>query len=235
MKESRDIKLSKTLSYLLRHGAVKEKLPVNPDGYIPLAAILNHNRFKSQKYNIQDIIRITENNDKKRFTMRNFKSGLEIPPSALPISLTDPLIIDDWKIRANQGHSLKLIDDSALQLKPLKEITDFPSSTIIHGTFVNKLKLIIKSGGLSKMNRNHIHFASGLLSDPNVISGMRKNCNVFIYLNISKALSNGLEFYLSENGVILTRGDENGFVKIDLFEKIVNKDGNSINIDTLIL
>lgn len=42
---------------------------------------------------------------------------------------------------------------------------------VIHGTYF-KPWAIIKNEGLSKMNRNHIHFASGFFGEEGVISGM---------------------------------------------------------------
>ena len=36
--------------------------------------------------------------------------------------------------------------------------------------------------------RNHIHFAIGLADDPNVVSGMRKSCEVAIEIEMSKAM-----------------------------------------------
>ena len=42
---------------------------------------------------------------------------------------------------------------------------------VVHGTY-NKSWSIIKNDGLSKMGRNHIHFASGRFDDKTVISGI---------------------------------------------------------------
>jgi 2'-phosphotransferase len=38
------------------------------------------------------------------------------------------------------------------------------------------------------MDRNHIHLAIGRYGDANVISGMRSSCDVFIYINVIKAM-----------------------------------------------
>lgn len=82
-----DIHISKTLSWLLRHGAVKERLPINPDGFINVQTILQHRSLRG-KCSVEDIKRIVENNDKQRFALRSFDNVLEI--------------------RANQGHSVKV-------------------------------------------------------------------------------------------------------------------------------
>ena len=65
------------------------------------------------------------------------------------------------------------------------------------------------------MTRNHVHFSTGLPEDTNsgVISGMRADAEILIYIDIQKSLEDGaLQWWLSENGVVLTEGDENGLV-----------------------
>lgn len=48
----------------------------------------------------------------------------------------------------------------------------------------------IKNSGLNRMKRNHIHFAAGYKKD--VISGMRGNCDVFIEIDMGKAMNDGI-------------------------------------------
>jgi 2'-phosphotransferase len=65
------------------------------------------------------------------------------------------------------------------------------------------------------MVRNHVHFSTGLPEDTNtgVISGMRADAEILIYIDIQKSLEDGtLQWWMSENGVVLTEGDENGLV-----------------------
>ena len=94
------------------------------------------------------------------------------------------------------------------------------------------------------MGRNHIHFASGLPagftpfsnSTPGetaeggekeatapVISGMRKNSSVLVYVDIDAALAAGIKFFLSENGVILTEGDEKGLLSYEFFKRVESR------------
>ena len=40
------------------------------------------------------------------------------------------------------------------------------------------------------------------------IKGMRTSCAVFIELDVEKALQDGIEIFLSKNGVILSRGKD---------------------------
>jgi len=43
--------------------------------------------------------------------------------------------------------------------------------------------------GLKVMNRHHIHCASGLYGQEGVISGMRATCDLFIEIDVAKAMA----------------------------------------------
>ncbi|KAJ2142923.1 hypothetical protein IW136_001819 [Coemansia sp. RSA 678] len=199
--DSPDVKLSKLLSYLLRHGAVKEGLTIRDDGSIALDELKKHKQLKSVTFD--RIKQIVDTNDKKRYMLFQEGSGIEAP----------------WFIRASQGHSMQI------KKLPLTKLTsnNMPEF-IIHGTTKDKLKSI-NANGLSKMNRNHIHFATGLATDQKVISGMRGTATAFIYIDKVKALDAGIEFFLSDNGVVLSEGvNKSGVIPPEYFEKIVLRD-----------
>lgn len=82
------------------------------------------------------------------------------------------------------------------------------------------------------MGRNHIHMSTGLPEDKQgVISGMRKDAEVLIYVDIQKSLQDGLLlWWISENGVVLTEGDENGVLSSKYFKKVV---GRKLDVGTL--
>ena len=77
MKE--DIKISKQLSYLLRHNP--KDLNMDKDGYVQVSTLLNKIGITKNQLDI-----IVENNDKKRFAYSP----------------------DESKIRASQGHTIKV-------------------------------------------------------------------------------------------------------------------------------
>ncbi|KAF0554876.1 putative tRNA 2-phosphotransferase [Gigaspora margarita] len=198
------VKLSKSLSYVLRHHAKDEGLVIREDGYVKLDDLLKLPRFKRTTF--EDIKFVVDNNDKKRFT------------------LTQEVSDDDassWWIRANQGHSIEVKN---LELEEITDPLQFPE--VIHGTYLRNWKNI-ESEGLSKMARNHIHLATGLFGTESVISGMRKNCDLFIYINLSKAMEDGIRFFRSANEVILTEG-VNGLLNPKYFLKVVDKYGKVI-------
>lgn len=59
---------------------------------------------------------------------------------------------------------------------------------MVHGTYYRHWDQI-KQQGLSRMHRRHIHFSPGLPGDDGVISGMRSSCQIYIYIDLAKALA----------------------------------------------
>jgi 2'-phosphotransferase len=49
---------------------------------------------------------------------------------------------------------------------------------------------------------------------------MRKSSQILIFINVQKALDAGIEFHLSDNGVVLTEGDERGYLKTEFFARV---------------
>lgn len=80
------------------------------------------------------------------------------------------------------------------------------------------------------MNRTHIHFTDSLPQD-SVKSGIRLNCQIYIYIDVKKAMNDGIKFYLSDNNVILSSGI-NGIMLPKYFLKVLDKKTmNNILID----
>lgn len=67
------------------------------------------------------------------------------------------------------------------------------------------------------MRRKHIHFAK---SDSS-ISGLRNNAQIHIYIDLARALRDGIKFYESDNGVILTAGNADGFLEPKYFHRVL--------------
>ncbi|KAJ1648714.1 hypothetical protein J3B02_005809 [Coemansia erecta] len=199
--DSPEVKLSKTLSYILRHGAAKEGLVLREDGSILVSELQKFKNLNSATF--EQIKRVVDTNDKKRYTLFAEEDKKGHP---------------HWYIRANQGHSINIEKTNLVLLT-----ADSMPKEVIHGTTKEKVALI-REKGLSRMGRTHIHFASGLFGDKSVISGMRATSNAFIYIDTAKALHDGIEFYLSENNVILSKGlDNSGVIPAKYFEKIVTQ------------
>lgn len=211
----RDIKLSKLLSFILRHGASKYNINIKSTGFIEIHELLKLKQFSENNFTIEDIRRVVENNDKNRFKLIKNDKGI-------------------YEIKANQGHSINTIND--LELIEIKSFTEIP--LVIHGTyyrFWNKIKI----EGLKSMNRNHIHFCctdkiQSLKDKTKKISGFRENCEILIYLNSEKSILDGIKFYRSENNVILSSGINNQGIPTKYFLKVVDRKTGTLNFSILI-
>lgn len=63
-------------------------------------------------------------------------------------------------------------------------------------------------------------FSDEIKGSNKVTSGFRSSSNVLIYIDLPRAMEEGgLKFYRSQNNVILTPGDANGFVSPRFFSK----------------
>ena len=108
------MKLSKSLSYILRHGAAKEGIQLDDGGFAFVDDLLVCPNLR--QFTFADIKRVVENNDKQRFAL-----------------VTD-LDTGKNKIRANQGHTLEVLYPSYTRVRHSKGVfdvgirTDFDSS-----------------------------------------------------------------------------------------------------------
>ncbi|GAB7339649.1 hypothetical protein MBLNU457_6235t2 [Dothideomycetes sp. NU457] len=261
---SREVQVSKKLSWLLRHNAEKEGLKLGPGGYINLKDVriladqrpllepvvltaqpqLNNRNLKGIKVTFAEVREIVSTNDKQRFSLIPVSAALdpskttEVPADdAATAALAESASDDpaDYLIRANQGHSIAVENEGLLT--PIT--SDNLPTIVVHGTTHGAWPLIVSSGGLKRMGRTHVHFASGLPSGMKsiadsktgdeqtasapVISGMRNSSSVLVYVDIKKAIEGGLKFWKSENGVILSEGDSDGLIKLEYFERVEDR------------
>jgi 2'-phosphotransferase len=187
MDKQKETSISKKMSYYLRHHIDEISNTVTPDGYVKLSDLLKHKDFAKNKITKLDIEYVVGNNDKQRFKLIEAEQTGEL------------------MIRANQGHSMSESNMSGQidQTKIYTEIME-PLPYCVHGT-TRKAIDDIKRTGLNKMSRTHIHFAS----EPNAISGFRASSSVLIHIDMLNAMTDGIKFYMSDNGVILSEGPIN--------------------------
>jgi len=164
---------------------------MRPDGYVKVTDLLQNHRLRD--LSLLSLDEIVKNDPKQRYSLIHES--------------------DIWLIRANQGHSMETVQ---MELQPVTSAKMIPMA--VHGT-TRQAWRSISTQGLSKMTRNHIHLAQGIAGQE-VISGMRKSSQILIFIDIPKALDSGLKFYLSTNGVVLSEGDENGFIAPAYFKRV---------------
>jgi 2'-phosphotransferase len=54
---------------------------------------------------------------------------------------------------------------------------------------------------------------------------MRKTSTILIFLDLTKAMDAGLAFGISDNGVVLTEGNKDGLVPLELFQRVEDRTG----------
>jgi 2'-phosphotransferase len=224
-----------------------------------------HPRLKGIAISLEQIKEVVATSDKQRYRLEERPKHLYYPqpPPVVPKNSITPPITDTQSmcggrddnatvasttttetvlcIRANQGHSITMIRPDLLlcRLGP-NELLAHPC--IVHGTYIEVWKSAIEREGLHKMTRTHIHFATGLPNscDDNggggVISGMRKSCSVYIYLDIpacaSATTDGSIDFYKSDNGVILTAGvDNTGILPPKYFSHVIEASSGNLLMD----
>ncbi|XP_021756273.1 tRNA 2'-phosphotransferase 1-like isoform X2 [Chenopodium quinoa] len=192
--------LGRLLVRILRHNATELNLDMRSDGYVKLQDLLKLNmktrsNIPLSSHSIDEIREAVRIDNKQRLGLLEEDGEL-------------------W-IRANQGHTVKSVESESL-LKPILSAEEIP--VCVHGTYKRFLQSILASG-LKRMSRLHVHFACGLPTDGEVKSGFRRDVNLIIFIDTTKAMEDGMKFYKSENGVILTEGFD-GVVPAKYFQKI---------------
>lgn len=204
--------ISRKLSLVLRHDT---KLKVRPDGFCRLEDLLALRRFQEIGCTVADVYQVVDGvhesgNSKQRFQVKD-EEGEKF-------------------IRANQGYSRKDILAESAYLRLHVEDPDLPEPCV-HGTYhwhwASILEKGLLAGGLlGPQGRNEIHFAceepAVLGGTRRAISGMRHDCDLVIWLDLRKAIEEGLPFYRSDNGVILSPGDSNGGIESRYFVKAMD-------------
>ena len=191
-----NVRLSKFMSWLLRHNLENSGIIYDSGGWIKVLDLINYYNINYSNRNsitINDIVEVVRTCRKQRFSTRG--EG------------------EDMEIRANQGHSKCNISNSWL----LTRITE-PLPECFHGTTLEAWNLIRESG-LSRMGRQHIHMSTGIPGDKQVISGMRNTSQIVISVDMTKAIRDGIPFYRSSNGVILSPGP----IPVQYFSGVVDR------------
>jgi len=102
-------------------------------------------------------------------------------------------VINDDKIRACQGHTIKLETPILNEL-----LLESNIKNAYHATTIEGWKKIQEDGYLSPMKRTHIHFATNIKNIRNI-----KKQSIVLSLNIREVILDNIKLYLSTNNVLL--------------------------------
>lgn len=164
--------LSKFISLILRHKP--EVIGINLDeyGYADVQELIEGINNRSQyTIDFESLKEIVDTDNKKRYS---FDEGFT-------------------KIRANQGHSIKV--DVELE-------KTIPPTYLYHGT-ATRFEDSIKKSGLKPMSRMYVHLSKDEETAYNV--GKRHGKPKIFKIDAYRMWKDGYIFYLSKNGVYLTK------------------------------
>lgn len=171
MTEREKTAASKFISLVLRHDPKAAGLTLDRNGWADVSALLaGMNRARRSAITLEALQEIVKTNDKQRFSFNE----------------------DGTKIRANQGHSLRV----DVELKEAQ-----PPQRLYHGT-VSRFLDAIRTEGLKPQSRLHVHLSADEATAIKV--GKRRGSPVVLMVDAERMYMEGYIFYLSENGVWLT-------------------------------
>lgn len=163
-------KASKFLSFVLRHKPDSIEIILDKQGWTNISELID--KAKPQIIlSIPLIQQVVASNDKKRFALSD----------------------DKLRIRANQGHSIKV--DLELTAKE-------PPAILYHGTATRFLDSINQQG-LKAGKRHYVHLSTNINTATAV--GKRYGKPVILEIDAGAMHQEGHEFFLSENEVWLTQ------------------------------
>ena len=177
--------LSKFISLILRHKPETIGISLDTYGWANVDELLDginsSNNHKIDREILEDIV---NNDSKQRYSFNENKT----------------------KIRANQGHSIKVDVE-------LKEV--IPPDILYHGTatrFINSIEL----SGLKSMSRLHVHLSKDYETAINV--GKRHGEPIVLEIDAKRMHDDNYKFYLSDNGVYLTEFIPTNYIKFKVWE-----------------
>lgn len=165
-----DKSTSKFLSLILRHEPQRIGLTLDSHGWADVEELLAKSAFHKVPLTLEGLKRIVATSDKQRFVFSD----------------------DGTRIRANQGHSIKV--DLQLEEK-------VPPEELYHGTARKNIDSI-KTKGILRGERHHVHLSGDGATARKV--GERHGDPVVIAVKARLMNDQGYTFYLSANGVWLT-------------------------------
>ncbi|KAJ6589136.1 KptA family-domain-containing protein [Mycena capillaripes] len=194
------MRVSRQLSRLMRYGAGSGFLPTRSNGYVNVEALLNHLSLRGVDFEMLE--KVVRDDQKSRY-------HLAYEPWYCKNS--------SWWIRANpHNRESDTMDDTSLDLKRIISAKEIPIA--FHGTSLSAWKVISQQPGLHRMSRNYIHLAKGVVGD--MVNGMQTPSEVLISIDVARALEADIKFYVSPNGVILTPGNEMGYLERRFFMRV---------------
>ena len=171
---------SKFLSLVLRHKPNAVNIKLDENGWANVDELLDGLEKTKRELSLDQLREIVMLNEKKRFEFNE----------------------NGTKIRAVQGHSVKVNLDLKAQRPPMK---------LYHGTVEKAVKPILEEG-LNKMKRHAVHLSEDIATATSV--GSRRGEAIILEIDSGAMYANKIKFYKSKNGVWLTDNVPAKYIKL---------------------
>lgn len=171
---------SKFLALVLRHKPESIGIILDNNGWADVEELLKNISKEDKFFNFEVLKDIVDSDSKGRYSFNE----------------------DNTKIRANQGHSIKVDVE-------LKEV--LPPDTLYHGTATRFMDSINRQG-LRKGNRLYVHLSDDLQTAVKV--GKRHGEPIVLNIDTSNMVKDGFKFYLSKNGVWLVESVPSKYIHV---------------------
>lgn len=168
------VRLSKRLSYVLRHHPASAGLTLDEQGWVAVDELLAGLSATGAPVSRVQLDAVVAGNDKQRFALRPGPDGRE-------------------RIRASQGHSVPV---------DLGLVGRTPPDVLFHGTSEQAVPAILRDG-LRRQARHHVHLSVDVPTARRVGS-RRPGAVVVLRVDAAAMAADGYEFLRSDNGVWLT-------------------------------
>jgi putative RNA 2'-phosphotransferase len=172
------VAISRFLSFVLRHRPASIGLGLDDNGWADLDELIRLANAHGHALDRAIVAAVVADNDKQRFTLDASAN----------------------RIRANQGHSIKI----ELDLAPLT-----PPPLLYHGT-ASRFVDSIRAQGLHKGQRHHVHLSEQEATAIQV--GQRHGRPIVLVVQAGEMSRAGHRFFRSDNGVWLTDNVPAGFI-----------------------
>ncbi|MFC9228115.1 RNA 2'-phosphotransferase [Streptomyces decoyicus] len=168
MNNQRSVRMSKYLAKHLRHEPERIGITLDPQGWVPVEELITAASQHGFHFSRAELEAVVAGNDKQRYA------------------------IEDGRIRAQQGHSVRV----DLDLPPA-----VPPGRLFHGTVVHTVAAI-RDEGLRPMSRHAVHLSPDRETATRV--GARRGKPVVLTVDAAAMHRAGHVFRVSGNGVWLT-------------------------------
>jgi putative RNA 2'-phosphotransferase len=181
-------KRSVRLSFLLRHRPDSAKLSLDKEGWCSIQELVENTDFT-----VRELVEIVQSDTKTRYALS--------PSLGECLQTGEPPAL----IRANQGHSTGAVK---MTFK-----TAVPPTVLYHGIQSTSWPAISKQG-LNPMRRHHVHLSDDIETAESV-AGRRRGAAAVLRIDAKQMLTDGVKFFISENGVWLVDHVDPKYIYLD--------------------